>query len=106
MALLRNRRRQLYRKSIVDVALEISQSDYWRQLLFSNWYNKKFMFSSETEYEIPDYLKTISIIFEHDLQFYVSKVSECHVRYLKEDGYVIFKFQSVEFPEIVQYSGN
>jgi len=106
MASQRKHRRQLYKKSIIDVALEISQSDYWRNLLFFSDYNKKFLFDSDTEHEIPEYLKTINIIFDSNLQFYVSKVLKCPVRYLMEDGYIIFRFQSIEFPEVVHYSGN
>ena len=106
MSSLRKCRRQRYKERIVDVALEISQSDYWRQLLFSSDYNEKFLFNSDTMHEIQEYLKTIDTIFDCNLQFYVSKVLKCPVRYLMEDGYTIFKFQSVEFPEIVQYSGN
>ena len=89
---------------IFSVALDISQSDYWRQLLFSNDYRVKFLINSSSEFYFPN--STVLLIAKHNLQFYVSKVRKCPIRYMMEDGYVIFKFQSVEFPEVVQYSGN
>ena len=104
MTLLRKRRRQLYKDSIFSVALDISQSDYWRQLLFSSDYGKKFLINCSSEFKSPKHIKPL--VIRHNLQFYVSKVRKCPVRYMMEDGYVIFKFQSLEFPEVVQYSGN
>jgi len=97
-------RRQLYKKSIVDIALDISQSDFWRKLLSSSGYDKKFLINSNSEFYFPN--STKALVIKHNLQFYVSKVKKCPIRYMMKDGFVIFKFQSLEFPEVVQYSGN
>ena len=100
----RKARIALYEANITDVALEVSQSVYWRQLLFLNAYEQKYLLSSDSEHEIPVYIR--SIILENKLQFYVSKVLKCPILYLNEEDYVIFKFESLEFPEINRYSGN
>jgi len=104
MASPRKHRRQLYKNSIFDIALDISQSDFWRELLFSSNYGEKFLINSNSEFHFPN--TTMPLVIRCDLQFYVSKVKKCPVRYMVEDGFVIFKFQSLEFPEVVQYTGN
>jgi len=95
---------KIYQKYIFDVGLEISQSNYWRNLLFSSDYNFKFLFDQNTEHEIPEYLKMKKEIFDYNLQFYISKVLECPEEFA--EGCIIFKFESVEFPQVVSYSGN
>jgi len=40
----------------------------------------------------------------NDLHFYITKVLECPEEF--DEGLIIFKFESLEFPEIVRYSGN
>jgi len=97
-------RRKLYASSIHEIALDISQSDYWRKQLFSSNYGETFLIDSDSEFYFPN--STKPLVVESNLQFYVSKVKECPVQYMMDDGFVIFKFQSIEFPEIVQYSGN
>ena len=104
MTVSRKHRRQLYKDSIVDIALDISQSDSWRNLLFSSNYGEKFLINSNSEFYFSN--STKPLVVKHNLQFYVSKVLKCPVKYMMEDGYTIFKFQSLEFPEVVQYSGN
>ena len=59
-------------------------------------------FDTRTIYEIPNYIK--EIIFEFGLQFYVSKVIDCPEEF--DEGSIIFKFESLEFHDIVKYSGN
>ena len=92
---------KLYKRHIADVVIDISQVEYWRQRLFSERYDKKFLISSDSE-NIPKFLK--NVLLGHSLQFLVSKVIECPEQF--DDGCIIFKFESVEFPEIVMYSGN
>ncbi|MDR0999665.1 MAG: hypothetical protein LBL96_02510 [Clostridiales bacterium] len=96
------RRYQQYLELIEDVALEISQSSYWRHLLFNSEYNQKLVIDSSVEVVIFKYIKEEFV--RHDLKFYVSKVEDCPDEF--DPGSIIFKFESVEFPEIVRYSGN
>jgi len=104
MAKSKKQRRDLYKKWINNIALDISQSAQWRQSLFSSNYGQRFLVNSTSEFYFPKLTKPF--VTKHNLQFYVSKVLKCPIKYLVEDGCTIFKFQSVEFPEIVQYSGN
>ena len=102
MSELKKSRLKLYKKYIEDITLEISQSNYWRELLFNNDYNKKFLISSESQHEIPNYIKPL--IFNFKLQFYVSKVLEYPEEF--DEGSIIFMFEALEFPSVVRYSGN
>ena len=86
---------------LFDVALDISQSNYWRQLLFSSRYDKKFLISAETE-GVPKSLK--NILLGYNLQYFVSRVLDCPVEF--DEGLVIFKFEAVDFPTVTRYSGN
>jgi len=95
-------RLELYEENIFDIVGDISQSEYWRKLLFSNDYDVKFIINSDTVCDIPEYVKRR--LREHSLQFYVSKVLECPEEV--DDGWIIFKFESLEFPYVVGYSWN
>ena len=95
-------RLELYENYIFDVAVDISQSEYWRKLLFSNNYDVKFIINSDTVCDIPEYVQCR--LREHNLQFYVSKVLE-HPEKV-DDGWIIFKFESVEFPYVAKYTWN
>jgi len=100
----KKRRRRLYKNWIVDIALDISTSIHWRELLFNSDYDERFLISSSSGVHLPSYPQ--DAIIKHNLQFYVSKVLTCPIQYFVDDSYIIFKFESVEFPEIVEYSGN
>ena len=63
---------ECYRYYITDVGLEISQTQYWRELLFCGAYYRKHLISKDIIEVIPDYIKRV--FGEHDLTFYVSKV--------------------------------
>lgn len=104
MTLVEDRRYQLYKDYIFDIALDVSQSAYWRNVLFSSNYGQKFLINSDSEFHSPKHTKPM--VSKYNLQFYVSKVLKCPISYFMKDGYVIFKFESVEFPEIVDYTGN
>ena len=106
MTKLEKQRLKLYNKEwIDDIVLDISQSKCWRQLLFSADYNQKFLINADTVCEYPThFVGTKNMIINHKLQFYVSKVLECPEDF--DEGAVIFKFESAEFPEVMRYSGN
>ena len=95
-------RLKIYKEWITDVGLEISQSEYWRKIIFSANYNQKILINSYSTPKIPKYVE--SIITRYGLQFYVTKISECPIDF--GEGAIIFKFESLEFPDIIEYSGN
>ena len=95
-------RLKLCEEHIENVALWVSQSNYWRRILFSAAYNQRILIKPDTICDVPNYIK--NIILNYDLQFYASKVLDCPEDF--DEGAIIFKFESVEFPEIVRYSGN
>ena len=43
-------------------------------------------------------------MFYNNLQFIVKKVKLCPVQF--DEGMIVFKFQSKEFPDIIRFSGN
>jgi hypothetical protein len=96
------KRYKQYRRLIEDVALEISQSDHWRDLIFGSEYNQKFVINSDVEAIIPKYVK--KKIIKQDMQFYVSKIEDRPEEF--DPGCITFKFESKEFPNIVRYSHN
>ena len=65
-------------------------------------YDKKFLINADSEFHFPE--QTKPLFLEHNLQFYVSKVLDCPDKF--DEGCIIFKFESLEFPRIVRYSGN
>jgi len=91
-----------YKKHIFDIVVDISQLDCWRNHLHENDYNYKYIIAHNSELDIPKYLQ--NILIGHNLKFYVSKVLDCPESF--DEGCVIFKFESAEFPGIVRYSGN
>jgi len=95
-------RRKRYKDYIADIVLEISQTSYWRSLLFNSRYNEKYLVSKDSIDKIPDYAK--KAFLEYDLKFYVSKVTECPEKF--DPGLVIFKVEAFEYPDIARYSGN
>ena len=93
---------KLYLENIDDVALDISQTAYWRKKLFEKGYEQKILISKEDIEHIPEYIEFI--FTELDLMFLVSKV-----RYSPEffdKGSIIFKFEALPFPSIFRFTGN
>jgi len=62
--------------------------------------------NSDSEFKFSEY--TRPPLLKHNLQFYASKVLECPEEFpvSSDPGCVIFKFEALEFPDIVKYSGN
>jgi len=95
-------KRKYYKKHTCDIAFDISQSNYWRQQLYESDYNHKFLINRDSKMHISKYLH--KILIGHNLNFYISKVLERLEHF--DEGCIIFKFESVEFPDIKEYSGN
>lgn len=96
-------RKKIYQRLIDDVALEISQNSYWRKTLFSSSLEVKLEVSYRSLSNIPIYIQDIFSI--HKLEFLVSKVSSSPSEHFDE-GLIIFKFESKEYPKITRFSGN
>lgn len=95
-------RKSIYLECISDVAMDISLSKIWRRQIFGLKKDDVLYISKSDEKIIPEYIK--DVIVKNDLTFCVQIVDSCEVEF--DDGLVIFKFYSKEYPEIVQYSGN
>ena len=93
---------EIYSETIEDVALDISQTSYWREKLFKSNYEERMLISKKDEEHIPQYIK--HIFTELNLMFLVSKTKYCPE--LFDKGSVIFKFESLPFPSIVRFTGN
>lgn len=95
-------REKIYADIISDVAMEVSISEIWRKRIFSLKGNDILEISFEDKTELPEYIK--NDIIENKLAFTVQIVNECNEKF--DDGLVIFKFCSEEYPDIISYSGN
>lgn len=98
----KKRRKKLYEEIISDVALEISLDPMWRKKIFDSLYEKPISVSSVDQDKLPEYIRTE--IVSKNLQFYVVKTLKSEEHF--DDGLIIFKFYSAEFPQISSYSGN
>ena len=95
-------REKIYTDYISDVAMEISISKLWRSRIFSLKPNQIIRISANDKIVLPQYIK--DVIIDYDLIFCVQVVDECEENF--DDGLIIFKFYSEEFPNIISYSGN
>ncbi len=95
-------RKNIYVDYISDVALEISISHIWRKRIFNLKKDEILQISSKDEDIIPEYIK--DVIVNNHLIFCVKIIDSCEEAF--DEGLVIFKFYSEEFPEIISYSGN
>lgn len=95
-------KRSIYLDSINDVAMEISLSKPWRERIFQLNPDDKIKISASEKCPLPKYIK--DIITDYDLVFFVQTVDKCEESF--DDGLIIFKFCSAEYPDIVAYSGN
>lgn len=100
-------RRKLYCDLINDVALEISLDSYWRSIIFAAEYYSPIEIRFDDSERLPEYIKSLSAnnqIAWNKMRFTVQKVISCEKNF--DDGLIIFKFQSAEFKDVVDYSGN
>lgn len=95
-------RRQIYESSISDTAMEISISRPWREKIFKLKKGEQLMISAERAEELPAYIRDEIIL--HGLTYYVCLADDCPEEF--DDGLVVFKFRTKEYPDIVRYSGN
>ena len=93
---------EIYLENIEDVALDISQTSYWRDKLFKNDYEERILISKKDEKYIPQYIK--HIFTELNLMFLISKTKHCPEVFDKDS--IIFKFESLPYPSIVRFTGN
>lgn len=98
----RRLRKKNHKKYLEDVTLEVSISKIWRNRLFESDYEEGYLLSIENKNDIPKYLTKIFNMYK--LKYVISKVKSCHEYF--DEGLVIFKVNSKEFPNLVRYSGN
>lgn len=98
----RKHRKKLYTYYISDVALDISVESQLRGKLMFAEYDVPIDISYRAPDDLPEYIR--EPILRHRLEFQAMRVESCPEYY--DDGLVIFKFQSKEFPKITSFSGN
>lgn len=97
-------KRKLHKKYIIDIAYYISLSPLWRKRLFDSKYGEKFTISYQNLYELPQYVK--KTIARYKLNYFVYKTEEILDEDFYYEGGVFFKFESVKFKGITNYSFN
>lgn len=95
-------RKRICEMVLEDAAMEVSLIPSWRERLFSHPFGTKFLISCQNPDGVPAYVQ--AVMCRYQLQFYVSKVASCREKF--DDGLVIFKFESKEYPRMVRFSGN
>ena len=98
----KKQRKRLYEDIIEDVALEISLDSRWRALILTKELNEKIEITYHSLEELPCYIK--DEIQKYKLKFWVEMVSSSNEYF--EEGMVIFKFTSKEYPQVFRYTGN
>jgi hypothetical protein len=88
------KREKYHKKYIDDVCSEISQTSYWRNLLFNSNDNVKLLIDLNTYDFIPEYIQ--EAFREYNLKYYVSKTKECPEVF--DPDLVIFRFEAFEYP--------
>lgn len=101
-------RRKVHKKCMFDVIYDISISHLWRKKLFESKEGEKFQVDRLSSFPEPGLKRLHRILCRYNLKYYVSKVpdQEGPKWDWTEKGFVYFKFQSVEFPEIFDFSSN
>lgn len=97
-----NKQRKIYSKNISDIALEISISSFWRKRIFNLPQNAVLVISANDKETIPEYVR--DVIVNNRLTICVEVVDECEAEF--DEDLIIFKFFSMEYPDITSYSGN
>ena len=92
----------IYEQIISDVAMEISIMQEWRREILKLKEGEFLEISYLTPNKLPEYIK--NDIIQNKLTFYVEKVDKCPEEF--DEGLIIFKFWSKEYPEICSFSGN
>ncbi len=95
-------REQIYSDNISDIAMEISISHVWRERIFALKGGEVLKLSANDKDIIPEYIR--DVIVDNQLSFTIQIVDKYEEEY--DEGLVIFKFSSDEFPKITAYSGN
>lgn len=98
----RRLRKKIHKKYLEDVTLEVSMSKIWRNRLFESDYEEGYLLSIENKNDIPQYLAKIFNMY--NLKYIVTKVKSCPEYF--DEGLVVFKVNSKDFPNLVRYSGN
>ena len=100
-------RKKIYKKHIVDIAIDITLEASWRKKIFDGEYNKTFdidckaVISTLTEKALRRY----SLIYQV-CKIPLSEEGERIAREYNNPCTVTFKFQSKEFPDIFYYTLN
>lgn len=98
-------KRKLHKMYISEIVCDISQNNIWRKKLFESESGTKFFISQENLNDITKYIR--SYILRYNLKYYVWKVEgEVNDWDFYYEGGILFKFQSVEFEDIYDYSFN
>ena len=82
--------------------MEISISAVWRKRIFASAPDEVLKLSAEDGDIIPEYVR--DVIVSNGLVFNIQKTDDCEERF--DEGLVVFRFSSAEYPDIVSFSGN
>lgn len=103
----KRQRKKLHKIFLIDVVFAVSVSPYWRKKMFQSVKDKKYFINKYHNYAIEKPLNPI--IHRYNLKYSVSIIPYEEVVQVWEDfgsEQVYFKFESVEFPNLVDYSAN
>ncbi|MBP0726134.1 hypothetical protein J5Y03_13205 [Bacillus sp. RG28] len=99
-------RKKLHKNHLIDLVYSVSVSKIWREKLFNSVRYKKYIIDKSQYEGISHQLK--KIIINSNLRYFVSIIPQ-HEAYGWEDwdsSQIYFKFESIEFPNLVDFSAN
>ena len=94
--------KKLYKKYMLDIVCDISQSSQWRKALFNLTQDQYLLICKDSEIALPAYIERY--FRRHNLQYSVRTVEMCPESF--DEGMIIFEFAPLLFPDIKHYSGN
>lgn len=101
-------RRKVHRQYIHEFVYAVSLSSPWRRILFDSEHHTKFAIDDQ-HLMIDRFTSDIRhLLSRYKLRYVVSAYWDNSPQKLEvsEESFVTFKFESAEFPDIVDYSWN
>jgi hypothetical protein len=99
-------RKKLHKIHLIDVVYNVSVSPIWREKLFKSVLYKKYIIDKKRNEGTSNRLK--KILVNANLRYYVSIIphEEAYGWHDWKSSHIYFKFESVEFPNIKDFSAN
>ena len=103
----RRLRKKRHRRYLVDVVSDVSQRSHWRTALFASAEGVTYPIDARHHEALP--LRLVHAIRRYGLSYRVCVVARARAAEwgeYAEAGFVLFRFEACEFPEVYAISAN